>query len=211
MSKDDRMVPVFLAPSSRMIAVFGGGKVALRKCKHFEGFRIKVIAEEALPEMKELAEIFIEATISKSNAGELMNGAEMVIAATSSKELNGVIRDIAIEKGIHVNSAHGGGDILIPSTLRRGGFTITVSSEGRAPAFPPYIMTQIDNFLDVSYEKMLDLLVNLRPKVMEQIPTQPQRADIMARIIDDKEIWSMLRSGNDRGAMDKAMEEGGLK
>ncbi len=135
----------------------------------------------------------------------------MVIAATSSKVLNGIIRDIAMEKGILVNSAHGGGDVLIPSTLRRGGFTVTVSSEGRAPAFPPYIINQIDNFLDGSYECMLDLLVNIRSKVMEQIPTQPKRAEFMAQIINDQGIWDMLSSGNVQGAMDKAMNEGGLK
>ncbi len=178
---------------------------------HFKGFRIKVITEEALPEIKELAEVLIEATISKDNVGEFMKDAYMIIAATSSKVLNGEIRDIAMEKGIHVNSAHGGGDILIPSTLRRGGFTVTVSSEGRAPAFPPYIIGQIDNFLDNSYEKMLGLLVDIRPKVMEQIPTQPQRADILAKIIKDQEIWKMLRSDDDQGAMDRAMKEGGLK
>lgn len=211
MSKEDRMTPVFLSPSSRMIVVFGGGPVALRKCRHFKGFRIKIITEKALPEIKELAETLIESTISKDNAGAYMDGAYMVIAATSSKALNGMIRDIAIEKGILVNSAHGGGDILIPSTLRRGGFTVTVSSEGRAPAFPPYIIDKIDNFLDSSYECMLDLLVDLRPKVMEQIPTQPQRADFMAQIINDQEIWEMLHSGNIKGAMDKAMMEGGLK
>lgn len=211
MSKNDRMAPVFLAPSNRMIVVFGGGPVALRKCMHFKGFRIKVITEEALPEIKELAEILIKATISKENAGEFMNGAYMIIAATGSKILNGEIRDIAMEKGIHVNSAHGGGDILIPSTLRRGGFTVTVSSEGRAPAFPPYIINQIDDFLDSSYEKMLDLLLDIRPKVMEQIPTQPQRAHILAKIINDQEIWGMLRSDDRKGAMDRAIEEGELK
>lgn len=211
MSKDDRMTPVFLSPSKRTIAVFGGGPVALRKCRHFKGFRIKVITEEALPEIEELAEILIKSTISKNNAGQFMDGAYMVIAATSSKVLNGIIRDIAMEKGILVNSAHGGGDVLIPSTLRRGGFTVTVSSEGRAPAFPPYIINQIDNFLDGSYECMLDLLVNIRSKVMEQIPTQPKRAEFMAQIINDQGIWDMLSSGNVQGAMDKAMNEGGLK
>ena len=100
---------------------------------------------------------------------------------------------------------------MIPSTLRRGGFTVTVSSEGRAPAFPPYIINQIDNFLDDSYESMLDLLVNIRSKVMEQISTQPKRAEFMAQIINDQGIWDMLSSGNVQGAMDKAMNEGGLK
>ena len=41
-----RKVPVFLEPTKdRRIAVFGGGMVAYRKCRQFEGFDITVIAD----------------------------------------------------------------------------------------------------------------------------------------------------------------------
>lgn len=211
MSDGGRMVPVFLAPAGRRIVVFGGGAVALRKCKHFEGFRIEVVAEEVLPEVAEAAEAVVRSTVTAGNAGLFMDGADMVIAATSSKELNGAIRDAAMKRGILVNSAHGGGDVLIPSTLRRGGFTVAVSSEGSAPAFPPYVAAQIDGFLDGSYEKMLGLLVEFRPAVMEQIGTQPERAEALERIIKDPEIWRMLRSGDDEGALYAAKKKGGLE
>lgn len=211
MSDGGRMVPVFLDPAGRKIVVFGGGAVALRKCKHFEGFRIEVVAEEALPEVAEAAEAVVRSTVTAGNAGLFMDGADMVIAATSSKELNGAIRDAAMKRGIPVNSAHGGGDVLIPSTLRRGGFTVAVSSEGSAPAFPPYVVAQIDGFLDESYEKMLGLLVELRPAVMGQIGTQPERAEALERIIKDPEIWRMLRSGDEEGALYAAKKKGGLE
>lgn len=210
MSEDIRMSPVFLAPADRKITVFGGGKVALRKCRHFKGFEIKVIAEEILPEIRELAHSCLEATVTAFNAGEFMEGADIVLASTSSKEINFMIRDIAKEKRIPVNSAHGGGDVLIPSTLRRKGFTVTVSSEGRAPAFPPYVIREIDSHLDDGYEKMLELLVELRPKVMGQIPKQPDRARILAEILENQEIWNMLRSGDTDDAYEHAIKQGGL-
>lgn len=211
MSDGGRIVPVFLVPAGRKIVVFGGGAVALRKCRHFEGFRIKVVAEEALPEVAEVAETFVRSTVTAENAGLFMDGADMVIVATSSKELNGSIRDAAMRRGIPVNSAHGGGDVLIPSTLRRGGFTVAVSSEGSAPPFPPYVVAQIDGFLDRSYEKMLSLLVELRDDVMAQIGTQPERAEALERIIKDPEIWGMLRSGDETGALSAAKKKGGLE
>lgn len=211
MSEDIRMSPVFLAPADRKITVFGGGKVALRKCRHFQGFEIKVVAEEILPEIRELADSCVETTITEANAGELMEGADIVLASTSSKELNFMIRDIAKEKRIPVNSAHGGGDVLIPSTLRRGGFTITVSSEGRAPAFPPYVIREIDNHLDDGYEKMLELLAKLRPEVMGKISEQPERARILAEILENEDIWNMLRSGETDKAYQRAIKEGGLE
>lgn len=211
MSDDIRMTPVFLAPADRKVTVFGGGKIALRKCRHFEGFRIHVVAEDILPEIEELAEQITVTNITESNAGDFMEGADIILASTSSKQLNWKIRDIAKEKGIPVNSAHGGGNLLIPSTLRRRGFTVTVSSEGRAPAFPPYIIDKIDEFLDGSYESMLDLLVELRAEIMENIPTQPERAEALAKVIDSQEIWEMLRSGDNAEAVRKAREEAGLE
>lgn len=211
MSEGDRMVPVFLAPAGRSIVVFGGGPVALRKCRHFEGFKLTVVAEDHLPEFSEVADKLVRSTVTTENAGSFMDGAYMVIAATSSKELNGGIRDVAMEKGIPVNSAHGGGDVLIPSTLRRGGFTVTVSSEGRAPSFPPYVIAQIDKSLDGSYERMLEIIVKLRPSVMEQIGTQAERVKVLEQITSDQAIWKMLRSGNESGALSEARKIGGLR
>ena len=50
------MSPIYLSPGNRRIVVFGGGKVALRKCQHFEGFHITVVSPEILPELKDLAD-----------------------------------------------------------------------------------------------------------------------------------------------------------
>ena len=106
--------------------------------------------------------------------------------------------------GKMTNSAHGGGDVLIPSVLRRPGYTVTVSSEGRVPAFPPYVIRQLDAFLDPSYDGMVDLLVHLRSIIRDRIPTQPGRAEYLARVLDDEDIWHMLRSGDSEGARIRA-------
>ena len=53
-SKRVLMSPIYLSPGNRKVVVFGGGKVALRKCLHFEGFHIRVIAKEILPELQKI-------------------------------------------------------------------------------------------------------------------------------------------------------------
>ncbi|MBQ2486131.1 MAG: hypothetical protein II518_03615, partial [Candidatus Methanomethylophilus sp.] len=138
-------------------------------------------------------------------------GADIVVAATSDHALNDSIRDISMGKGIMTNSAHGGGDLLIPSVLHRDGYTVTVSSEGRVPAFPPYVIRMLDGFLDESYDRMLELLMRIRPIVKERIAAQPDRARILADILDDGEIWALLRAGRDDEAFDMAMTKGGLQ
>lgn len=101
--------------------------------------------------------------------------------------------------------------MLIPSTLHRDGWTVCVSSEGRAPAFPPYVLEKIDGFLDPSYDSMLELLVYLRGEIRDRIATQPERAEFLAGVLDDEEIWSLLRSGDKDEARTLAMEKGGLR
>ena len=205
------MSPIYLSSGGRKIVVFGGGKVALRKCQHFKGFHIKVVSKEILPELCAIADEAIEADIDPSTAAQYMDGADIVIAATSVHELNDSIRDISLSKGIMTNSAHGGGDVLIPSVLKRPGYSVTVSSEGRVPAFPPYVVDKLDGFLDPSYDAMLDLLVKLRPIVKERIPTQPERAKFLAMVLNDRGTWDLLRDGNSTRAFNRALKKGGLQ
>ena len=205
------MSPVALSPGNRKITVFGGGRVALRKCQHFEGFRIKVVADAVLPELRDIADEVILEKVDPATAGKYMDGADIVVAATSDHALNDSIRDISMGKGIMTNSAHGGGDLLIPSVLHRDGYTVTVSSEGRVPAFPPYVIRMLDGFLDESYDRMLKLLMRIRPIVKERIAAQPDRARFLADVLDDGEIWELLRAGRDDEAFDMAMTKGGLQ
>ena len=205
------MSPVVLSPGNRKITVFGGGRVALRKCQHFEGFRIKVVADAVLPELRDIADEVILEKVDPATAGKYMEGADIVVAATSDHALNDSIRDISMGKGIMTNSAHGGGDLLIPSVLHRDGYTVTVSSEGRVPAFPPYVIRMLDGFLDESYDRMLALLMRVRPVIKERIAEQPDRARFLADILADEEIWDLLRSGREEEAFRMAMSKGGLQ
>lgn len=205
------MSPIVLSPGNRLVTVFGGGNVALRKCRHFEGFRIRVIADHILPELRELADEVVETSVDPSTAEGYMEGSDIVVAATSDHALNDSIRDISMSRGIMTNSAHGGGDVLIPSTLKRDGYTITVSSEGRVPAFPPYVIQRIDEFLDPSYDRMLELLMMLRAEIRTKVPTQPERARFLADVLADGDVWDLLGDGDVGSAFELSMERGGLR
>lgn len=193
------------------MTVFGGGRVALRKCRHFEGFRIRVVSEDVLPELRDLASEVVIASIGEGNVRRYVEGSDIVVAATSDHALNDMIRDTAMSMGVMTNSAHGGGDVLIPSTLRRDGWTVCVSSEGRVPAFPPYVIERIDEMLDPSYDRMLALLVELRGDIRDRIQTQPARAEFLAGVLADDGIWDLLRQGRPEEARGLALSRGGLE
>ena len=206
-----RMVPVFLEPTKeRKVVVFGGGMVAYRKCRQFEGFRITVVADRTVPGMEDVCDEIVLEHFDPSDISPFLEGAFIAVAATDSKDLNAAIRDSARSKGVLVNSAHGGGDVLIPSTLHRDGWTVCVSSEGRVPAFPPYVIERIDELLDVSYDRMLALLSELRGDIRGRIETQPERAAFLAKVLADEDIWRLLEENKSPEARQLALERGGL-
>lgn len=191
------------------ITVFGGGNVALRKCKYFQGADITVIAENVLPEIYDIAK---EVRIEKipEDIEPLIDRSEVVIAATDSKALNDKIRDCAFYYGIHSNSAHGGGTILIPSVLKRKNYAVAVSSEGRVPAFPPYVVRVLDSILDERYDRVVDLLMDLRAISKIKIDDQHSRRLFLESVLSDNEIMQLVADDRMQEAKQAALKKGGM-
>ena len=184
-------IPIFMETSKLKVIVFGGGNVALRKCKYFEGAEITVMTREIIPELREIVSDVRISDIPE-DVRQIIDSFDLVIAATDDKELNCRIRDDALYMGINVNSAHGGGNILIPSVLKREGFSVAVSSMGRVPAFPPYIVTELDRFLEPKYDRMLDFMVEMRKYAMDNISPQHKRREFLESVLYDTEIQELI-------------------
>lgn len=196
---------MFIEPSKeRHIVVFGGGSVALRKCRQFEGFHITVIADNVVPEMEKACDKIILEHFEPSSIPGYIKDAFVVVAATDSKKLNLEIASIARAAGILTNSAHGGGDLLLPSSVRKETYTVAISSEGSVPAFPPFMARTIDNLLGEEYDYMLKLLTELRSDFKDRISQQPMRAKFLSEVLGSEEVWRALRDKEYASAMDLA-------
>lgn len=205
--RTQRKVPVFLEPSKkRKIVVFGGGNVALRKCTQFTGFDITVIAEKTVPGIEEICDRILLEHFSPDDLDKYLSDCFIAVAATDSKQLNGAIAESARKLGVLVNSAHGGGDILLPSVIRKEHYSVAVSSEGSVPAFPPYVASFIDGILGPEFDLMLDLLIEVRKDLNSFISLQPRRAELLSRILQDRDIWNMLKNGDTENALKASLD-----
>jgi siroheme synthase-like protein len=185
------------------VLVVGGGNVALRKCMHFEGAEITVVSEETIPGIENIATRVIKKRIASPDIVGMMGGFDIIVAATNDMALNSEIRDCALRLGFYVNSAHGGGNVVMPSVLRRDCYTVSVSSEGRLPAFPPYVIKELDAFLDRRFDTMFDVLLESR-KMCAGKGTQADRADFLKRVAHDPEVDRFVRAGDAAAALEKA-------
>ena len=63
---------------------------------------------------------------------------------------------------------------------------------GRVPAFPPYIVTELDRFLEPKYDRMLDFMIEMRKYAMDNISPQHKRREFLESIIYDTEIQNLI-------------------
>ena len=203
---NEHYVPIFVEASKYKIIVFGGGNVALRKCRYFQGADITVMTREILPELRDIVSKVIIGDIP-DDVKDIVDPYDLVIAATDDKELNARIRNDAAFMGISVNSAHGGGNVLIPSVLKRDKYTVAVSSQGRVPAFPPYLIEEIDSFLDSKYDRMLDLMIEMRAYALENISPQHKRREFLESVIYDTEIQTAVADDRMKEARKLALKK----
>ena len=127
------LFPVFLKLRGRRVLLVGGGPVARGKLAGLleAGARVTVVAPQVRPEI-EAADVTV---LPRAFTPADLDGAWLVVAA-APPEVNRAVAAAAEDRGVFVNavddpapaSAYTGG------VFRRGGITIAVSTEGRAPA-----------------------------------------------------------------------------
>ena len=150
-----KLFPLFLKLAGRKVLVVGGGPVAAAKIAALReaDAEIAVVAPEVVPEIGDLATAGKIALLRRSFGAADLGGVWLVVAAATS-EVNRTVAAAAESQRLFVlavdqtsaASAYGAG------TLRRGGVTIAVSTDGRAPALAGLIREGLEAVLpdDVS-------------------------------------------------------------
>jgi len=118
--------------------------VASRKVGKLLGAGAEVVVVS--PEVRtELAEMGAEIHRRPYEYGDL-DGANLAFTATDSREVNAAVAREARERGIPINVADrpDEGDFAVPSTLRRGGLQVAVSTGGASPTLARRIRAELE-------------------------------------------------------------------
>ncbi|MDR1691091.1 MAG: hypothetical protein LBR42_04530 [Candidatus Methanoplasma sp.] len=201
------MIPLLISSEKLKVLVIGGGPVALRKCMHFEGADITVISEDVVPGIENIATAVIKKRTDPAEIEGMMESYDIIVAATNDPSMNLEIKDRALKLGRYVNSAHGGGNVVIPSVLRRGGYSVSVSTEGKLPAFPPFMVEELEKLLNGRFDTMFSVLLESR-NMCSGKGTQPERADFLRRVAHDPEVNRLAEAGDTASAMRRVLELG---
>jgi precorrin-2 dehydrogenase / sirohydrochlorin ferrochelatase len=193
---DGALLPLFLDLSSRMVVIFGGGGVGERKAELFSRYGpVRVCSLDFSAELLDLAakrrgRIEIIRCDLSEDFLDYLKGAFLAIPATSDSNLNRAIEKECRAKKILVNSVDGRGEVVVPSLLRRGSVCIAISTEN--PGLTKYLRLRLEQALSENISEMARLLSAIRIESKERIPLQKDRAAIVWRILEDREIWRLL-------------------
>jgi len=162
--------PVNLNICGRRCIVIGGGEVALRKVQILleYGAEVDVISPELDLRLIKLAKDNQIRTFARDYKDGDLEGSFIVVAATDSDEINSQVSAEARRRSILINVVDDAkrSDFIVPSVMRRGDITITVSTSGRSPALARKLRTQIEQEIGQGYAALTNLIAEVRQEII---------------------------------------------
>src|SRR5260370_30672837 len=176
------MFPLFLDMTNRLALVVGGGTVGRRKAGALlrAGARVRLVclesgqALEDDPRLKWLQEPYRVEHLQDT----------CLVCAAANSEVNRQVAADARRLGIWVNVADDPkiSDFLVPAVLRRGEFTIAVATGGASPGLAQAVRDWLESQIDDAFEKLVNLLAELRPLVLKRVRDEKTRQALFANL-----------------------------
>lgn len=178
--------PIFLKLDGRAGLLVGAGNVALEKLNTLltTGLRIRVIAPEARPEVRQLASEGRIELLQRTFEPADIEDNFIVIAATDNPEVNALVYRESVRRGILVNSVDDPPhcDFYFGSVVRRGDLQVAISTAGESPAVAQQLRCEIDQQLPDDIGPWLTEIGRLRREILASHPAGEERKALLHRI-----------------------------
>ena len=173
--------PLMVQMEGKQVVVVGGGLVALRKCMLFLDFgaEVSAVAPEFVPEFQQVAAV---RRICASFHPQDLEGADLVVAATDSREINSAVSLCCRQRNIPVNVVDDPElcSFIVPATVRRGDLTLAVCTGGKSPATAGLIRRQLEQIYGPEMARRLELLGQIRELILQsEMPQQEKRNNLI--------------------------------
>ncbi len=177
------LFPVFLKLTGRVCLVVGAGAVGTPKIEGLltAGANVIVVAPQATEAVQAWADAGRLLWHSRAFAPSDLDGAFLVVAATSSNVLNDMVFKEAQRRGVLANVVDDPPrcDFYYPAVVRRGAFQIAVSTDGKSPALAQRLRKQFEREFGPIYEDWVEELGRERQRLF----AQPMNADERRRML----------------------------
>lgn len=198
-----RYLTLSLDMAGKRAVLAGGGRVAARKATVLReaGMELLIIAPTLDPLLAAWASTADLSWHRRPWQAGDTNGAALVIAATSDRDVN---RRVALEArnlGIPVNVSDrpDEGNCRFPALLQRGSLELAISTEGRSPAAAVALRDMLAELIGEEYGEMLELLAIVREKLLTLGMPEAYNVQLVKKLLAQG-LAGLLREGRQREA-----------
>jgi precorrin-2 dehydrogenase / sirohydrochlorin ferrochelatase len=163
------LFPLFLKLEGRKCLVVGAGNVAQSKIRSLldSGANVRVIAPQANSAVEEWAHAGVITWEARSFEDSDLDGTVLVIAATSSSSVNGMVFREAQQRNILCNAVDDPEhcDFYYGAVVRRGQLQVAISTEGQSPALAQRIRRELEAQFGPEYAGWVEELGKVREQL----------------------------------------------
>lgn len=176
----ERLFPMFVKLTSRQVLVVGAGAVGEAKVRSLldTGARVRVVALHARPVFRKWAEAGAIELRERPFVSADLDGVTLVVAATSSREVNEVISAEARREQVLCNVVDVPElcDFFYPAVVRRGELQIAISTSGQSPLLAQRIRKRLEQQFGPEYAAWVAELGKIRREVLgSDLPAERKR------------------------------------
>jgi len=187
---------MFLKLEGKQCLVVGAGKVGEPKIAGLleTGARIRVVALDASPSIREWAHIGrLDLALRPFHPDDL-NGVFLAVVATSSRSLNERIYAEAQKRGVLCNVVDVPDlcDFFYPSIVRRGDLQIAVSTAGNSPSLAQKIRLQLEKQFGPAYGPWVAELGETRKLILSSDLDKQRKLDLLHSLASREAVEAAL-------------------
>jgi len=192
---------MFLKLEGRQCLVVGAGNVGEPKIGGLldTGARIRVVALDASPAVREWARSGkIELELRPFSSDDL-DGAFLVVVATSSRNLNERVYHEAQSRGVLCNVVDVPDlcDFFYPAVVRRGDLQIAVSTAGQSPSLAQQIRRQLEKQFGPGYAEWIAELGETRKLILASNLDKERKLDLLHSLASREAFEAALADGRE--------------
>ncbi|MCJ2163858.1 MULTISPECIES: bifunctional precorrin-2 dehydrogenase/sirohydrochlorin ferrochelatase [unclassified Pseudodesulfovibrio] len=167
-----RYYPIFVNLENKRCLVVGAGEVGKRKIQSLldsGADHVTIIdTREADPEMNFILAQPNVVFQCREFLDIDLDGVFLVIACTSSEEVNWRISNLCAERGILCNIVDQPEkcSFIVPATVKRGDLTVAISTAGQSPAMAKRIRKDLQESFGDEYAHLLTVMGRIRPLML---------------------------------------------
>ncbi|HEY4933007.1 MAG TPA: bifunctional precorrin-2 dehydrogenase/sirohydrochlorin ferrochelatase [Terriglobales bacterium] len=195
------LFPIFLKLEGKPCLVVGGGRIAEGKIAGLlrSGARVTVVSPELTAVLATLAESGAMDWKRRNFEIADLDGAFLLVAATSSFDANALIYQEADRHGILCNAVDQPDQchFYYPAVVDRGPLQIAISTAGLSPSLAQRLRKDLEIQFGPEYEGWVEWLGRVRSALMSRGSDFETRKRILGRLAS-REVFNRLKSSAER-------------